>query len=132
MLVPPTVGNLLVSCAVSGTHVGSASLRLEPQYMGMGHAAGVAAAMIVKGRASSVHDIPMAELQALLIQQLVHSRSMQTEAGFLCLEDLDGEVLDPARVRIGIDKNLAEMEDLILPKQSHHPMQKVSSSTLVG
>ena len=90
VLLPPqrTAGNLLVTCAVSGTHVGSASLRLEPQYMGMGHAAGVAAAMVVQGAASSVQEVPIARLQQLLIQQGVDEgispASGGGAGGFVC------------------------------------------------
>eukprot|EP00937_MAST-01D_sp_MAST-1D-sp2_P006696 g6696.t1 len=42
LMLPPRrqATNLLVSAAVSASHVGSASLRLEPQYMNLGEAAG--------------------------------------------------------------------------------------------
>ena len=37
--------------------------------MGMGHAAGVAAALVVQGQAASVQSVPISELQRLLTQQ---------------------------------------------------------------
>ncbi|WP_081761546.1 FAD-dependent oxidoreductase [Methylopila sp. 73B] len=57
--------NLLVSVCVSATHVGIASLRMEPQYMMMGEAAGVAAAMLVKGN-TPVQKVSVADLQKTL------------------------------------------------------------------
>ena len=57
--------NLLVSVCVSASHVAFASVRMEPQYMILGHSAGVAAALAVK-RGSSVQHVNVAELQARL------------------------------------------------------------------
>jgi hypothetical protein len=60
--------NLLVPCAASFTHVAFCTLRLESEWMGMGHASGVAAALALKG-SQAVQDIDVTALQALLRAQ---------------------------------------------------------------
>ena len=62
------VHNLLVPVAFSASHVAYSSLRMEPQYMIMGHAAGVAAAMAIKGHVP-VQGIETTTLAQALKQQ---------------------------------------------------------------
>jgi hypothetical protein len=78
--------NLLAPTAPSASHVGFASLRMEPQFQILGHAAGDAAAMAVAGAAGgssggggggwdggpaaiAVQDVPVAALQAWLHEE---------------------------------------------------------------
>ena len=54
--------NLLVPVCLSATHVSYSSLRMEPQYMMLGQAAGVAASLVVK-RGVAVQDVAVDALQ---------------------------------------------------------------------
>jgi hypothetical protein len=56
------VQNLLVPVCLSATHVAYSSVRMEPQYMIIGQAAGVAAALAIHHE-SAVQEIPIPELQ---------------------------------------------------------------------
>lgn len=60
--------NLLVPVCFSASHVAYSSLRMEPQYMILGHAAGVAAALAAKGGVS-VQRVPVEVLQKTLLDE---------------------------------------------------------------
>lgn len=60
--------NLLVPICVSASHVAFSSIRMEPQYMILGHAAGVAAGMAIK-EGVAVQHVPIAALQRALRAQ---------------------------------------------------------------
>lgn len=58
--------NLLVPVCLSASHVAFSSVRMEPQYEMLGHAAGVAAALAV-GAGCAVQDVPLAALRERLV-----------------------------------------------------------------
>lgn len=66
-LVPPDVENLLVPVCCSATHVAYCSLRMEPVYMMLGHAAGAAAHLALAGKAA-VQKVDPQQLRKLLLQ----------------------------------------------------------------
>lgn len=74
--------NLLDPVTVSASHVAMASLRMEPQYMAMGEAAGIAAALAVNSGVA-VQDVDVAVLQARLEAHgaVVRIRSAVSHAG---------------------------------------------------
>jgi len=61
-------GNLLVPVPFSASHVAYSSLRMEPQYMMIGHAAGVAASMALAAN-KPVQEIDVKKLQSTLLAE---------------------------------------------------------------
>ncbi len=61
-------GNLLVPVCFSASHVAYSSLRMEPQYMIIGHAAGVAASLALRDKVRP-HDIDVTRLQEILLKE---------------------------------------------------------------
>jgi len=66
--VPITTNNLLIPVPVSGTHLGFSTLRMEPCWMAMGQAAGVAASLSISG-GMPVQSISITLLQDALLNQ---------------------------------------------------------------
>tara|TARA_R110000850_G_scaffold107453_8_gene219056 strand:- start:33570 stop:35636 length:2067 start_codon:yes stop_codon:yes gene_type:complete len=65
---PKECSNLLVPVALSCTHVGISSLRVEPTWMILGQSAGIAAALSARNE-SSVQDLPYKQLRDRLLAQ---------------------------------------------------------------
>ncbi len=65
---PEQCTNLLVPVALSCTHVGISSIRVEPTWMILGQSAGIAAALAAKAD-GRVHDLVYAELRQRLLAQ---------------------------------------------------------------
>ena len=63
------LANVLVPVAASMSHVRQNAVRMEPTWMIMGHASGVAAAMAVRVHAGAVHNVSVPTLQRTLIEQ---------------------------------------------------------------
>lgn len=78
VMVPRRIENLLFPVAVSGSHVGFSTLRMEPCWMALGEAAGTAAALAVEER-RNVREIAVEALQERLLRHgavLVYLRDL--------------------------------------------------------
>ena len=69
--------NLLVPVCFSATHVAYSTLRMEPQYMIVGHAAGVAAKMAIEGQRDLQDVDPRALAARLKSQRAVFSERLR-------------------------------------------------------
>lgn len=70
--------NLLSPVPVSGTHVGFSTLRMEPCWMALGQAAGIAASLCIESD-TSAEDVDMDKLQNILLDQdavLIYDKSL--------------------------------------------------------
>ena len=63
------VGNLLVPVCISASHMGYASARMEPVYMMMAHAVGLAAVQVVQQKRAVVQDVDVTALRAALLSE---------------------------------------------------------------
>jgi hypothetical protein len=68
ILIPAQIKGLIVPVAVSTSHVAYSTVRMEPLWMGIGQAAGIAA-QIANDTSVDVRDVPVQWLQRLLIEQ---------------------------------------------------------------
>jgi FAD dependent oxidoreductase len=68
IMIPKKIEGLIVPVAASTTHVAFSSIRMEPTWMALGQAAGVAANLSIEHNLTP-RNIPIIELQELLIKQ---------------------------------------------------------------
>ena len=68
IMIPRRVDSLIVPVAASTTHVAYSSIRMEPTWMALGQAAGVAAHLAAT-RDVAPRDVPTDELRRLLAEQ---------------------------------------------------------------
>jgi hypothetical protein len=68
VIIPQKVDNLLIPVPVSGSHVGFSTLRMEPCWMAMGEAAGIAASLAIDTQCK-IKNVEIETLQDKLIKQ---------------------------------------------------------------
>jgi hypothetical protein len=68
IMIPKRLDGVIVPVAASTTHVGFSSIRMEPTWMALGQAAGVAAHLAIE-RSVAPRTVPVAELQRILLSQ---------------------------------------------------------------
>jgi hypothetical protein len=84
--------NLLVPVCVSSSHVAYGTIRMEPVYMILGQASGVAAVLALDGK-TAVQDVPVEKLQAKLKAQ----KAVLSPEG-LERPEASGQRIDPAKL----------------------------------
>ena len=89
VMTPREIDNLLLPVPVSGSHIGFSTLRMEPCWMALGQAAGIAAAMAID-EGWKVRNIPVGKLKEELIKQqatLIYYRDVKcTDADFALVQ----------------------------------------------
>lgn len=81
IMVPKTIDNLLVPVAVSASHMGFGTLRMEPCWMALGEAAGVAANLMIQ-LGLPARQTPISRLQQDLVSQgamLIYFRDLTAD-----------------------------------------------------
>lgn len=81
VMLPQDVDNLVVPVAVSATHLGFGTLRMEPCWMALGQAAGATAHLYLKNKSPRLVDVPTGDLQSHLIRSkavLVYYKDVPT------------------------------------------------------
>lgn len=68
VMVPKEVDNLFLPVPVSGSHIGFSTLRMEPCWMAIGQAAGIASALAIDEKVK-VQNIDISDLQDNLVKQ---------------------------------------------------------------
>ncbi len=66
VIAPKTVGNLLFPVPASASHVGFSTIRMEPCWMALGEAAGVAASLAINNNVN-VQNVPVSAMQNILL-----------------------------------------------------------------
>jgi hypothetical protein len=91
VMTPRETDNLLLPVPVSGSHIGFSTLRMEPCWMALGQAAGIASVLAIDGKLK-VRNVPIDELQENLIAQkatLIYYRDVPcTDADFPLVQRL--------------------------------------------
>jgi hypothetical protein len=88
--------NLIVPVCMSASHVAWSSIRMEPQFMLMGHAAGVAAAMAARDH-KAVQDVPTDALRSTLAK---YGQLMRWKLpGWIDIKSLAGVVVDDDKAK---------------------------------
>lgn len=91
VMVPKSVDNLLFPVPVSGSHVGFSTLRMEPCWMALGEAAGVAAALAID-KDATVKDVSSDLIQKKLLSYgatLIYFKDLRnTDPDFVLVQQL--------------------------------------------
>jgi hypothetical protein len=110
-ITPFAPNNLLVVCAVSATHVAYSTLRMEPVFMMIGHAAGLAADMALAA------DLPVQGIDTVALRAKLEETGIPTKATFRPTVEI--EISGPEPVEPGVPVKFA-----IRPVRLESPLKK--------
>ncbi len=113
IMVPKTIDNLLVPVAVSASHLGFGTLRMEPCWMALGEAAGVAASLAVSLEIAP-RCVPVDDLQ----RQLVEGGAMLIFFRDVSPDDPAFPALQYLGVRGAIPGWKAKLEEKVSPEEA--------------
>ncbi|KAF1981584.1 hypothetical protein K402DRAFT_398342 [Aulographum hederae CBS 113979] len=106
--------NLLAPVPASGSHMGFATLRLEPTWMALGQAAGIAASMAIDGGLAA-KDVDVGKLQATLLDDgavLYYEDSMKGCRAKGTCRDIQEKALGSGKVGCGLQRHIADVQEL--------------------
>jgi len=99
VLLPRKIGRLAVPVCCSASHVGYQTIRMEPVYMALGQAAGVAAHLAI-AQGGELHEVPNEDLQIALVEQgavVTHYNDLPFDhPAFAALQFLGARGLNPS------------------------------------
>jgi FAD dependent oxidoreductase len=136
VIVPVKVDGLLTPVPVSATHVGFGTLRMEPCWMGLGQAAGIAASFSIKENIP-VRRVDVHALQAELLKQkavLLYYRDVNPgDPHFTAVQVLGLRGFLP-EWKAELDKPVTEetAREWLAKVQPKHPIQFVAGKTSRG
>jgi hypothetical protein len=143
IIVPRDVEGLLVPVAASTTHLAFSSIRLEPTWMALGQAAGVAAHLAVATDAP-VRNVNVAKMQRLLLQQgqvLTYFKDLDpADPSFQAMQfwgakgffqGYDARPSDPLEYSQAADWLKVALPELKLPPQSDRLLRRSSMLSLI-
>lgn len=143
IIVPRDVEGLLVPVAASATHLAFSSIRLEPTWMALGHAAGVAAHLVI-ATGVSVHNVDVVRMQTLLLQQgqvLTYFKDLDSaDPSFQAMQfwgargffqDYDARSRDPLTYSQAVAWLKASLPELKLPPGSDRLLQRSAMQALI-
>lgn len=132
VILPKEIDNLLLPVPVSGSHIGFSTLRMEPCWMAMGQAAGVASSLAIDEKVK-VKNINVSHMQDILVSQqatlIYYKDVLCTDSSFSLVQymGLRGYLPDwEARLQDEVSKKDIQLWSRLSGKNLRMPSGKVT------
>ncbi len=136
VVVPESIDNLLIPVPASATHVGFSTLRMEPCWMALGQAAGIAASVAIDCE-TSVADAPIQKIQEELLNAgatLIYFKDLSvTDPDFKIAQDMALKGYLPewnANLDSMLDSSTAQQWQKLSGVKINNPANKTRRSVL--